>query len=108
MAVASSSYPEIIKIILEKTGLRKYFDVVVSSQEAGKSKPEPDVFLLAARKLGIPAKDCLVVEDSANGIKAAQAAGMSCVAYQGAGANSQSQKEADAVVRSYAQLAMML
>ena len=108
MAVASSSYPEIIKIILEKTGLRKYFDVVVSSQEAGKSKPEPDVFLLAARKLGIPSKDCLVVEDSANGIKAAQAAGMSCVAYQGAGTNPQSQKEADAIVRSYAQLAMML
>lgn len=108
MAVASSSYPEIIKIILEKTGLRKYFDVVVSSQEAGKSKPEPDVFLLAARKLGIPAKDCLVVEDSANGIKAAQAAGMSCVAYQGSGANVQSQKEADAIVKSYAQLGMML
>lgn len=108
MAVASSSYPEIIKIILEKTGLRKYFDVVVSSQESGKSKPEPDVFLLAARKLGIPAKDCLVVEDSANGIKAAQAAGMSCVAYQGSGANVQSQKEADAIVKSYAQLGMML
>lgn len=108
MAVASSSYPEIIKIILEKTGLRKYFDVVVSSQEAGKSKPEPDVFLLAARKLGISAKDCLVVEDSANGIKAAQAAGMSCIAYQGSGANPQSQKEADAIVKSYAQLEMMI
>lgn len=108
MAVASSSYPEIIKIILEKTGLRKYFQVVVSSQEAGKSKPEPDVFLLAARKLGIPAKECMVVEDSANGIKAAQAAGMSCVAYQGTGANPQSQKEADAVVKSYGQLEMML
>lgn len=107
MAVASSSYPEIIEIILEKTGLRKYFDVVVSSQEAGKSKPEPDVFLLAARKLGIPANDCLVIEDSANGIKAAQAAGMSCVAYHGPGANPQSQKEADAIVKSYAQLAMM-
>ncbi|MDO8928628.1 MAG: HAD family phosphatase [Bacteroidota bacterium] len=108
MAVASSSYPEIIKIILEKTGLRKYFQVVVSSQEAGKSKPEPDVFLLAARKLGVLPKDCMVVEDSANGIKAAQAAGMSCVAYQGSGANPQSQKEADAVVSSFAQLAMML
>ncbi len=108
MAVASSSYPEIIKIILEKTGLRKYFQVVVSSQEAGKSKPEPDVFLLAARKLGVLPKDCMVVEDSANGIKAAQAAGMSCVAYQGSGANPQSQKEADAVVKSYGQLEMML
>ena len=50
----------------------------------------------------------MVVEDSANGIKAAQAAGMSCVAYQGTGANPQSQKEADAVVKSYGQLEMML
>jgi beta-phosphoglucomutase family hydrolase len=108
MAVASSSYPEIIKIILEKTGLLKYFKVIVSSQEAGKSKPEPDVFLLAARKLGVLPQNCLVIEDSANGIKAAQAAGMSCVAYQGSGANPQSQKEADAVVKSYGQLEMML
>lgn len=108
MAVASSSFPEVIEIILQKAGLRKYFQVVVSSQEAGKSKPEPDVFLLAARKLGIPPKDCVAIEDSANGIKAAQAAGMSCIAYQEPGANPQSQKEADAIVKSYAQLEMML
>lgn len=108
MAVASSSFPEIIELILERTGIRKYFQVVVSSQEAGKSKPEPDVFLLAARKLKVMPNDCLVVEDSKNGIKAAQAAGMSCVAYQSPGVDPQSQKEADAVVKSYAQLEMML
>jgi len=108
MAVASSSFPEIIKLILERTGIRKYFQVVVSSQEAGKSKPEPDVFLLAARKLKVMPNDCLVVEDSKNGIKAAQAAGMSCVAYQSPGVDPQSQKEADAVVKNYAQLEMML
>ncbi|MBV5312726.1 MAG: HAD family phosphatase [Prolixibacteraceae bacterium] len=108
MAVASSSFPEIIELILERTGIRKYFHVVVSSQEAGKSKPEPDVFLLAARKLKVMPNDCMVVEDSKNGIKAAQAAGMSCVAYQSHGVDPQSQKEADAVVKSYAQLGMML
>jgi len=108
MAVASSSFPEIIELILERTGIRKYFQVVVSSQEAGKSKPEPDVFLLAARKLKVMPNDCLVVEDSKNGIKAAQAAGMRCIAYQGPCVDPQSQKEADAVVKSYAQLEMML
>lgn len=108
MAVVSSSFPEIIELILEKTGIRKYFQVVVSSQEAGKSKPEPDVFFLAAKRMGINPEDCLVVEDSSNGIKAVHAAGMSCVAYQGPGANPENQKEADIVVRSYAQLAMML
>lgn len=108
MAVASSAFPEILQLILEKTGIRKYFQVVISAQEAGKSKPEPDVFLIAAKQMGINPEDCLVVEDSSNGIKAAQAAGMSCVAYQGGGANPQSQKEADAVVNSFDQLGMML
>jgi beta-phosphoglucomutase len=107
LAVASSSVPEIIDLILQKTGLRTYFQVVVSGQEAGKSKPEPDVFLLAAQKLKVNPKHCLVVEDSGNGIKAAQAAGMICVAYQSPGVDPKTQKEADAIVKSYEQLGMM-
>jgi HAD superfamily hydrolase (TIGR01509 family) len=108
LAVASSSFPEIIDIILNKTKLRKYFQVVVSGEEAGKSKPEPDIFLLAGQKLGISQKNCMVVEDSEAGIMAAQAARMSCVAYQGPGADPKKQKEADAIVKSFEQLAMML
>lgn len=68
MAVASSSFSEIIDLVLDKTGLREYFQVVVSSNEAGKSKPEPDVFLLAAQKLAVHPENCLVIEDSKNGI----------------------------------------
>lgn len=108
LAVASSSFPEIIELILDKTDLRKYFQVVVSTQEAGKSKPDPDVFLLAAEKLGIMPLNCVVIEDSENGIKAAQAAGMNCIAFDGPGANPQSQEEADAVVKSFDQLGTML
>lgn len=108
MAVASSSTPEIIDLILNKTHLKKYFQVIVSAEEAGKSKPEPDVFLLAAGKLGINPEDCLVIEDSGNGIRAARAAGMKCVAYQGPEANPQNQKEADAVVKHYDQLERLL
>lgn len=108
MAVASSSFPEIIELILKKTELRDYFRVVVSSQEAGKSKPEPDVFLLAAKKLGVPPTNCIVIEDSFNGIAAAHAANMHCVAYQGPGSNPQQQNEADAVITSFDQLGLML
>lgn len=108
MAVASSSTPEIIDLILRRTNLKKYFQVIVSAQETGKSKPEPDVFLLAAEKLGIKPSNCLVVEDSPNGIKAAKAAGMICVAYEGSGADPQKQTAADAVIRNFAQLEMML
>jgi len=108
IAVASSSFPEIIELILQRTGLRKHFQVVVSSQEAGKSKPEPDVFLLAAKQLGINPQDCMVIEDSANGIKAAKAAGMRCIAFEGPGANPANQKQADAAIKSFDQLYNML
>ena len=108
MAVASSSTPKIIDLILTKTDLKKYFRVIVSAQEAGKSKPEPDVFLLAAKKLGVDPENCLVVEDSPNGIKAAKAAGMTCVAYKGPGANSLKLQEADSIIQSYSQLEMMI
>lgn len=108
MAVASSSTPEIIDLILRRTNLKKYFQVIVSAEQAGKSKPEPDVFLLTAKKLGIKPANCLVVEDSENGIKAAIAAGMTCVAFQSPDADPQKQKEADAVIRNYSQLGIML
>ncbi len=108
MAVASSSTPEIIDLILRRTNLKKYFRVIVSAQETGKSKPEPDVFLLTAEKLGINPANCLAIEDSENGIKAAQAAGMTCVAYQSPDADPQKQTAADAVIQNYSQLGMML
>jgi HAD superfamily hydrolase (TIGR01509 family) len=108
MAVASSSIHEIIELILEKTGLLKYFQYIVSSKEAGKSKPGPDVFLLAAKKLGVEASECLVIEDSFNGIRAAKAAGMRCIAYRGPGALEASQREADAVINSFDKLLTMI
>jgi HAD superfamily hydrolase (TIGR01509 family) len=108
LAVASSSFHEIIELILERTGLRSYFLQVVSSKEAGKSKPEPDVFLLAARKLGVAPSYCLVIEDSFNGIKAAKAAGMRCIAFTGPGANPEAQKQADERISDFGQLLALL
>ena len=107
LAVASSSVPEIIDLILTKTDLKKYFQVIVSTQEAGKSKPEPDVFLLAAKKLGVAPSDCLVIEDSNNGIKAACAAKMSCVAYDSSATNTDNMG-AYATITNFDQLKMML
>lgn len=95
IAVASSSDPETIEIILSKSGLKKYFKHAVSSVEAGKSKPEPDVFLYAAKLLNESPENCLVIEDSKNGIKAAKAAKMLCIAYSGASSGEQDQSEAD-------------
>jgi beta-phosphoglucomutase-like phosphatase (HAD superfamily) len=98
----------VIELLLRKSNLRNYFQVVVSGEEAGKSKPAPDIFLLAAQKLGVSSGQCLVVEDSRNGIKAARSAGMFCVAYQGGSANPEQHQEADAAISSYSQLELFL
>lgn len=104
MAVASSSDKAIIDIILEKSGLRKYFLHAVSSSEIGKSKPEPDVFLHAAQLLGVPPENCLVFEDSRNGIKAAKVAGMYCIAYSGGNSGHQDQTFADQRIADFNEL----
>jgi beta-phosphoglucomutase family hydrolase len=104
LALASSSYPDVIEIILQKTGLKKYFDAVVSSQEVGASKPEPDIFLFTAKKLGVPPEKCIVIEDSTNGIKAAKAAGMFCIAFAGPGSELQDQTRADLIIGDFEEL----
>jgi HAD superfamily hydrolase (TIGR01509 family) len=78
MAVASSSLPEVIEARLVAVGVRPLFDAVVSSFEVPRGKPAPDVFLEAARRLGVAPGACLVVEDSAHGLRGARDAGMRC------------------------------
>jgi HAD superfamily hydrolase (TIGR01509 family) len=84
LAVASSSNRPLIDAVLETAGIAQCFAATVSSEEVPRGKPSPDVYLEAARRLGVPAADCAAVEDSANGIRAARAAGMVVVAYPNA------------------------
>jgi HAD superfamily hydrolase (TIGR01509 family) len=80
LGVASSSNRPIIELVLDRMGLRNCFDAVVSSEEVERGKPAPDVYIAAARQLGVEPGDCVAVEDSTNGIKAAVAAGMRTIA----------------------------
>ena len=80
MAVASGSSPEIIEMIISITNLKSYFDVVLSSEEVKRGKPEPDIFIETAKRLGIAPSNCLVLEDSQYGVEAAKSAGMYCIA----------------------------
>ena len=73
--VASSSPRNMIEMNLQTTGTARYFHDVVSGTEVAHSKPAPDTFLLAAQKLRLAPEDCLVLEDSFNGIRAGRAAG---------------------------------
>lgn len=82
--VASSSTPTRIRFSLEKTGLLSHFaDRIFSATQVARGKPAPDLFLFAARHMEVQPTDCLVVEDSPAGIRAARAAQMRVVAFLG-------------------------
>jgi HAD superfamily hydrolase (TIGR01509 family) len=80
LAIASSANRPVIDLVLQLAGLRDSFAVTVSGEEVARGKPAPDVYLEAARKLGVGPASAAAVEDSTNGLKSASAAGMVVVA----------------------------
>jgi HAD superfamily hydrolase (TIGR01509 family) len=80
LGLASSSNREVIDTVLELAGIAHLFRATVSSEEVEHGKPAPDVYLEAARRLGVDPTSCAAVEDSANGIRSARAAGMRVIA----------------------------
>jgi HAD superfamily hydrolase (TIGR01509 family) len=80
LGVASSSNRSLIELVLEQAGEAELFAAVVSSEEVPRGKPAPDVYLEAARRLDTAPERCAAIEDSANGIRAAHAAGMRVIA----------------------------
>ena len=79
-ALASSSLRRWIDLAIGRFSLKDYFDYIISSEDVdGKGKPAPDIYLFAAQRLGIDPKECLVIEDSRNGVVSAKSAGMYCV-----------------------------
>jgi HAD superfamily hydrolase (TIGR01509 family) len=104
MAVASSSDAKTIDIILSRTGLSNYFLYKVSSGLVSKGKPEPDIYLYTAGLLGVKPEECLVVEDSVNGMKAAKAANMLCVAFKAVDSVVQDQNLAVETIEDFSRL----
>ena len=80
LGLASSSAYRIISAVVDKFDLRRRFEVIYSAEEEEFGKPHPGIYLTAARKLGVNAKECLAIEDSRNGVLAAKAARMKCIA----------------------------
>jgi HAD superfamily hydrolase (TIGR01509 family) len=80
VAIATSSPPRIIDAFLSGTALTGTVRAAVSSEQAGAGKPDPAVYLAAATRIDVPAADCVAIEDSSNGLRAALAAGMTVVA----------------------------
>jgi HAD superfamily hydrolase (TIGR01509 family) len=80
LGLASSSNREIIDVFLERSGVGDLFGATVSSEQVARGKPAPDVYLETARRLDVDPPACVAIEDSANGLRAAHAAGMPVIA----------------------------
>lgn len=100
ICLASSSNWPIINHNLSKTRLEKYFDQKVSGEDIDNGKPAPDIFIAAAKLIEMLPKECLVIEDSKNGVLGALAAGMSCVAHRDNNSR-QDLSMADLIIDSY-------
>ena len=104
MAISSSNHAELITEALDAHGIRDCFDAVSTCEEAGAPKPEPDVYLLSAKKLGADPARCLVFEDIVHGIMAAKAAGMTVIAVDDGdsrGSIEEKRRLADGMIKDY-------
>jgi beta-phosphoglucomutase family hydrolase len=79
LAVATGGVRHVVEPVLARLGLLDWFETIVTSDDVTRYKPEPDVYLEAARRLGVPPAGCLVYEDTEPGLEAARRAGMSCI-----------------------------
>lgn len=79
MAVATGGTRAVITLVLERMGLLRCFDAVVTSEDVARQKPAPDIFLEAAKRIGVPAERCRAYEDTDLGLQAIRAAGMEAV-----------------------------
>src|SRR3989449_9371018 len=78
-AIVSSTPCENIELVVDSLGLRSMFDTLVGEEDAERGKPDPEGFLVAAKRVSVPPRDCVVIEDAPEGIAGGKAAGMRCI-----------------------------
>lgn len=79
LAIASSSPIDFVNLIIEELNLEDTFKVVVTVEDVQNGKPDPEIFLLAAKRLGVAPEECIAIEDGRSGMQAAKSAGMKCI-----------------------------
>jgi beta-phosphoglucomutase len=102
-AIGSSAPRANLDLILRLTGIERFFPVVVSMEDTQRGKPDPQVFLVAAERLGVEPGHCVVIEDAVAGVQAARAGGMKCIAVRFVGHHPEDrlrQAGADLIVHS--------
>ena len=106
--LATSSFREKIKRVFEKFPLAACFDDVVSGEDFEFTKPDPAIFIEAVKRTGFDKSECIIIEDSTNGIKAAKAAGVYCVAYKTGHGVTQDMTDADKIITDFSELTDVL
>lgn len=100
LAVASSSSVYNINLVLKAIKLERYFSLIVSGEQVLRNKPFSDIYLKTAELLNLTPEECIVVEDSTNGVKSAKGAGMFCVGYRNLNSGVQDLSLANEIVDS--------
>jgi beta-phosphoglucomutase family hydrolase len=104
LGIASSSHTRLIDYVLNELGITDMFDSIVGAEDITNSKPDPEIFLKCAKRLNMEAKECLVVEDSMLGVKAAKKAGMKCLGYRNPNSGNQDLSKADILTDDFSKL----
>jgi HAD superfamily hydrolase (TIGR01509 family) len=104
LVVASSAAMTSINQIFDRFDLNKYFVAKLSGGDLKESKPHPEIFIKAAEATGFNRDECIVIEDSTNGIEAAKAAGIFCVGYDSFHSKNQDYSKADMVIKSFKEI----
>jgi len=101
LALASSAPMECIDTVLALLQMQEEFPIKVCGDDVSYAKPEPEIFIMAAQKIRVDPKNCLVFEDSKHGVNAAKRAGMLCVGFAGESGNDQDLSEADIIINDF-------
>src|SRR2546426_7253976 len=106
MAVASSAMAKNVEFVVDALGFRKYFRCLVSGDEVSRAKPDPEIYLKVAEKIGLDPAGCVAFEDSFVGVASAKRAGMKCVAIASTFPRDQLERAADLAVPSFESLTL--
>ena len=108
LAVGSSGPPENVALVLDRLGAAELFHAIVTGKDVTRGKPDPEVFLIAAKRLGVAPADCVVIEDAPAGIEAAHAAGMAGIGLTSTGRTPEDLVAADVIVGSLTEVTPQL
>ena len=100
-ALATSNEWRVVEEVIERLGFEKCFDVVITAEEVTFNKPDPEIFVITADKLGVERESCLVIEDSKAGIDAAHGAGMKAIGMARDNKHAETLKEADMIINNF-------